>query len=370
MKKRILYIVPHRFNRSPGQRFRCEHFIPWLEQNKFEITYANLLTAWDDRHFYKARNYILKFFIVVKSYFRRASHIRKIRQYDAAFIYREAFMLGTTRFEKKIHRKGVPIIFDFDDAIWLNDVSDANKELKWLKRPEKTGEICQLASLIIAGNNYLADYAKKHNANVAVIPTTIDTSYHKKQTKKSAAGQVRIGWTGSSTTLKHFRLLIPVLEKLKEKYADKLTIRVIADAQIMHEGMEIENIPWTAQDEIERLEEIDIGIMPLPDDNWAKGKCGFKGLQYMSMGIPAVMSPVGVNNEIIIHEKNGFLASTEKEWINILSNLIENPELREKIGETGRKTIEERYSIEANKTTYLQLFHSVVDKKEQTPLKQ
>lgn len=360
MKKHILYIVPHRFNRSPGQRFRCEHFIPHLKANGFEIEYANLLNAWDDRNFYKRRNYFLKFFIVLKTYFRRARQLAKVQQYDAVFIYREAFMLGTTRFERKIKHKGVPIIFDFDDAIWLNDVSDANKELKWLKRPEKTGEICKLASLVIVGNNYLADYARQFNQNVAVVPTTIDTSYHKPLTGQKPGDLIRIGWTGSSTTLKHFRLLVPVLEKLQKAFGGQLKIRVIADAGIEDERIEVENVPWTAGDEIQRLSEIDIGVMPLPDDPWAKGKCGFKGLQYMSMGIPAVMSPVGVNTEIIEHEVNGFLAETNTEWETILRKLIVDADLRMQIGDKGRQTINERYSIEANKDLYLELFYQMV----------
>lgn len=363
MKKRILYIVPHRLDRSPGQRFRCEHFIPWLKENDFEINYANLLSAWDDKFFYKKGYYMLKLFIVIKTFFKRANHVRKAKQHDAVFIYREAFMLGTTRFERKIHKKGIPIIFDFDDAIWLNDVSDANKNLSWLKKPEKTAEICKLSSLVITGNKYLADYAKKFNNNVTVIPTTIDTNYHKTAGNITNNKSICIGWTGSRTTVKHFRLLIPVLTKLKNQYGDKLKIRLISDNGLGESPMEIEQVPWTASDEIERLDEIDIGIMPLPNDDWSKGKCGFKGLQYMSMGKPSVMSPVGVNNEIISHEKNGFLANTDAEWEYILIRLIEDRNLRSKIGQAGRKTIEDRYSITSNKDKYLHLFNSVVQEK-------
>jgi glycosyltransferase involved in cell wall biosynthesis len=360
LKKRILYIVPHRFNRSPGQRFRCEHFIPWLKENGYEITYANLLSAWDDSHFYKKGNYLLKLFIVLKTYIKRANHIRKVKQYNAVFIYREAFMLGTIRFEKKIKKKKVPIIYDFDDAIWLNDVSEANKELRWLKRPEKTNDICQLATLVITGNNYLADHARKFNKNVEVIPTTIDTSYHASKGSKKTGETITIGWTGSSTTVKHFSILLPVLTKLKEKYNKSINIRLISDSGLKESPIEIENIPWTAEDEIERLEEIDIGIMPLPNDEWSKGKCGFKGLQYMALGKPSVMSPVGVNNEIIEHGVNGFLAKTDKDWEQILIQLIDDKNLRERIGEAGRKTIEERYSIQANKSKYLSLFEATV----------
>ncbi|MFO7864209.1 MAG: glycosyltransferase family 4 protein [Salinivirgaceae bacterium] len=358
--KKILYIVPHRFNRSPGQRFRCEHFIPWLRQHNFHITYANLLTEWDDRHFYKPGNYLIKAFILMKSYLRRVGQLRNVAKYDAVFIYREAFMLGTIRFEKRIRRKGVPIIYDFDDAIWLNDVSAANKELKWLKRPSKTGDICSLSSLVIVGNEYLATYARQYADNVAVVPTTIDTNYHLPANASKTSGNVRIGWTGSSTTLKHFRLLLPLLKRLKSEYGEKLRVRLIADEPIIDNELEIENVRWSAEDEIQQLDEIDIGIMPLPDDEWARGKCGFKGLQYMSMGIPAVMSPVGVNKEIIRHGENGFLAESDAQWEQILKTLIDDAQLRQKLGQVGRQTIIDKYSILANRERYLQLFRNVM----------
>ena len=363
MTKRILYIVPHRKNRSPGQRFRCEHFIPYVETHDYKITYANLLSAWDDSHFYRKNNYLVKTFILIKTFVQRFFQLQKVKKYDAVLIYREAFMLGTTYFERLIARKKVPIIFDFDDAIWLNDVSDANAKLKWLKRPGKTADICQLANLVIAGNQYLANYATQHNNNVKIVPTTLDTDYHKSRSETKADNLVRIGWTGSSTTLKHFRLLIPVLIKLQQKYKKRLAIRVIADEPVVHKQLHIENVQWSPSDEIQRLDEVDIGIMPLPDDQWSKGKCGFKGLQYMSMGIPAVMSPVGVNKEIIDDGHNGFLAANNKAWEDKLTRLIESAELRKKIGQAGRNTVLESYSNNAWKDQYLEYFDEVIASK-------
>lgn len=356
MKKKILYIVPHRLNRSPGQRFRCEHFIPWLEQNGFETTYANLLTEWDDKHFYAPRNYLIKLFIVLKSFIRRWMHIRSVKKYNLVFIYREAFMLGTLFFEKSIKRKRIPIIFDFDDAIWLNDVSDGNKELKWLKRPSKTNDICQMASLVITGNQYLANHASQFNDKVVIVPTTIDTRYHKPSGRKKIKETVCIGWTGTSTTLKHYRTLIPVLVRLKEKFGERITFRVISDVSLTCSSLMVENIKWNNIAEIEQLEQIDIGIMPLPNDKWAKGKCGFKGLQYMALGIPAVLSPVGVNTEIVTDGVTGFLAGCDVEWFEKLSQLIEDGELRKKLGEAGRIVVENRFSVFANRERYLELF--------------
>ncbi len=362
-KKRILYLVPHRAGRSPGQRFRCEHFIPSLIESGFEINYSNILSAWDDKHFYSHRNYLIKLFIVAKSFIKRIKDIVIVKRYDAVFIYREAYMLGTVFFERIIKRLGVPIIFDFDDSIWLNDTSQGNKELKWMKRPSKTADICKLATAVIVGNSYLADYAKQYNKNVTIIPTTIDTDYHKPQQASINIKEtpVNIGWTGTRTTLKHLTTIRPVLIKLKEKYGNKIQICVIADIAPTLKDIDINFVKWSFEKEIEQLSQFDIGVMPLPDNQWTRGKCGFKGLQYMALEIPSVMSPVGVNNDIIVNGDNGFLPTTKQDWIEILSMLIENRELRTKIGKAGRETVIEKFSVKNNIEPYMNVINGVIN---------
>jgi glycosyltransferase involved in cell wall biosynthesis len=168
-----------------------------------------------------------------------------------------------------------------------------------------------------------------------------------------------IGWSGSITTIKHFDFAVPVLEKLKEKYGNRIRIKVIGDGNYQNEKLEVKGLPWIKQDELKELSDIDIGIMPLPDDEWSKGKCGLKGLQYMALGIATVMSPVGVNTEIIQDGENGMLASEVDEWVEKLSRLIEDPELRRKCAENGRKTVVEKYSVHALKSEYLRLFNEL-----------
>ncbi len=353
--KRILYIVPHRPNRSPGQRFRCEHFIPILQKNGYEITYSNILSAWDDRYFYKKGKYVAKAFIFCKSFVHRCFDVLRASRYDAIFIYREAFMVGTTIFEKGLAKSKTPIIFDFDDSIWIQDISDGNQNLAWMKNASKTDVIIQLSKMVIVGNQYLANHAKLFSNNVQIIPTTIDTNYHKPQTKETHQ-TICIGWTGSETTIRHFKLIIPVLKQLKEKYGDKVHFIQISNVLYDVPEIELESVLWNAETEVSDLQRIDIGIMPLPDDEWAKGKCGFKGLQYMAMEIPTIMSPVGVNTEIIEDGVNGFFATSEQEWFSVLCRLIDDAQLRNEIGKKGRQTVVERYSIDSQKEKYLSLF--------------
>ncbi|MFH2094778.1 MAG: glycosyltransferase family 4 protein, partial [Bacteroidota bacterium] len=284
-------------------------------------------------------------------------------RYDLIFIQREALFIGTSVFEYFMGRSKVPVIFDFDDSIWIRDVSQGNRKLGWLKRPSKTAKIIRYADMVFAGNSYLANYASGNNKNVIVIPTTIDTSYHNNIRKSEKTGsRVCIGWTGTETTIKHYETILPVLIKLKEKYEDRIYMKVIADIPFSGNGLEIQSEIWKLETEIESLREFDIGIMPLPDDQWSKGKCGLKGLQYMALEIPVVLSGVGINAEIICDGKNGFLANTGDEWIEKLSLLIESAGLRKTLGREGRKTVIEKYSVESQKEKYLFCFRQLTDK--------
>lgn len=266
-------------------------------------------------------------------------------------------MLGTVFFERLLSKSGAKLIVDFDDAIWLHQVSSSspNQNLNFLKRPSKTSEIIKLADTVVAGNSYLANYALQFNTKVEVIPTTIDTDLYTPH-RKFLTSKINIGWSGSKTTVDHFKEAIPALERVKQKYGDKIEFTVIGDGSYRYENLGIIGKSWSLDKEVSDLQEFDIGIMPLPDDEWSKGKCGLKGLQYMALEIPTIMSPVGVNTEIIQHKINGFLASTSDEWVDCLGILIENPELRQQIGIMGRKKVVEYYSVFANSERFLSLF--------------
>lgn len=355
---RLLFIAAHRLNRSPSQRFRFEQFLPFLEANGWEWELSALLDEADDKAFYRSGNFLDKLHIVRKSFARRKQDVRRSREFDAIFIQREAFMTGTTQFEKGFRKAGCRIIFDFDDAIWLPNVSEGNRRFNWLKRPSKTAEIIRYADQVIAGNNFLADYARRYHQNVTIIPTTIDTRYHARTRPVRKEGPLCIGWTGSHTTIKHFEQAVPVLKELKTRFGDRVTFKVIGDPAYQCPELGIVGWPWKPDTEISDLEDLDIGIMPLPDDDWSKGKCGLKGLQYMALEIPPVMSAVGVNTEIVQNGVNGFLPGNEREWIDQLSALIQDSGLRIAVGKRARDTVEKRYSLESQKFTFLQVLNN------------
>lgn len=358
---KILVVTNHRRNRSPGQRFRIEQYIQYLVDSDCHVDFSFYLSEKDDLYFYKRGKYFRKLIILLKSVFHRLADLRKARNYDIVFVYREAIMLGSVFFEKRLAKRA-KLVFDFDDSIWLNDVSEGNAKLRWLKKPSKIKKTLGYADMIFAGNEYLAEYARKYNSNVKVVPTTIDTIYHSRKLRKNESEKpVCIGWTGTSTTLKHFEIAVPILEKIKEKYGDSVCFRVIANQEYENNDLKVKTLQWNLETEITDLERFDIGIMPLPDDEWSNGKCGFKGLQYMALEIPTIMSAVGVNKEIIEDGENGFLAQNEDEWFEKLSTLIESEELRQKIGKAGRTRVEESYSFNTWKEYYLKYFNELTN---------
>ena len=358
---RVLFIASHRFGRSPSQRFRFEQYFSYLQSNGFDCKLSCLISAEDDKLFYASGNLFRKAFIIWKSFWKRFRELSTLSGYDLIFVQREAFMLGSVFFERSIKKSGAKMIFDFDDSIWLMDTSEANKKFEWLKNPAKTSKNIAFADLVFAGNPYLASYAKKFNKNVVVVPTTIDTEiYIPKPRVVNEYAPVVLGWIGSITTIKHFEYALGFLKSIKSKYGNRVIFKVVGDPSYRNEELGIVGEEWLQDKEVELLNQFDIGIMPLPDDEWAKGKCACKGLQYMALEIPAVMSPVGVNTQIIRHGENGFLANSDEEWIEILSRLIESAELRKKIGIEARKTVETEYSVLSQREYYLRYFRQVL----------
>lgn len=359
--RKILFCTLHRPGRSPSQRFRFEQYLGFLGANGFECEHLFMLDAKADKAFYQPGSYGKKAGILLRSVARlwKASSGKR---FDIVFIQREAFMLGTSFFEKRFG-KNAKLVFDFDDSIWMQNVSEGNRRLAFLKNAEKTADIIRLSDLVLAGNGYLADYAWKLTENVVIVPTTIDTDEYVRKTTVQRTGQVCIGWSGSKTTIQHFNFALDALTIIRKKYGDAVTIRLIGDENYTNAALGIQGLPWNKATEIDDLSVIDIGIMPLPDDEWSKGKCGLKGLQYMALEIVTIMSPVGVNSEIISDGENGMLASETAEWVEKLSLLIENEELRLRLGKAGRQTVIEKYSVTAWRGRYVRLLGELIDNK-------
>ena len=358
-KRKVLYLAMHRQDRSPSQRFRFEQYLAFLKLNGYDYDFSFLLSPEDDKIFYSPGNTFKKGIIFLKCFLKRLKDVLRANEYDIIFIQREAFMTGTVFFEKQFARSKAKVIFDFDDSIWMQNVSDANKRFSFLKDATKTSKIIALSDMIFAGNQYLSDYAKPFNNNIRIVPTTIDTVEYERMVLPKEE-KICIGWSGSITTIQHFKFAVPALIKIKKKYGERIKIKVIGDANYKNDELDVVSMNWNKQDELKELSSFDIGIMPLPDDEWAKGKCGLKGLQYMALAIPTIMSPVGVNSEIIQSGVNGFLATTDDDFVNAISKLVDDEILRKQVCAAGRKTVVEKFSVLAWEKKYLDYFNDVL----------
>ena len=355
MSKRILFLAPYPHKEAPSQRFRFEQYFDFLNESGYEYELHSFLNQKTWKLLYNKGSFFAKTLGILGSFWRRFLLLFKIRQFDYIFIHREASMIGPPVFEwiiaKVLRRK---YIYDYDDAIWLPNYSQQNARFQKLKAYGKVHKIIKWADVVTTGNSFLQDYGRKFNNNVILIPTTIDLVNCHNQSTSQTNEQVNIGWTGTHTTMSYLHQLIPVFQELEKKYSFTFTVISNHEPDFQLESMRF--IKWNKQTEIADLASINIGVMPLSENKWSQGKCGFKALQYMALNIPSIVSPVGVNSEIIKDGENGYLCSTLEEWKKTIILLIENKQLREQIGKEGYKTVHNKYSVEANRNNYLKLF--------------
>lgn len=354
----ILFIQPYPVE-GPSCRYRVEQYIAYFESRGIRCRVRPFVSSKFYRIIYKKGFYIKKALYFIEGTIKRFFDIFTAVNSDIVFIHLEAYPLGPPLFERIISMAGKKIIYDFDDAIYMKFASDANSFIRYLRCPFKIKKIIKMSKRVITCNAYLADYAKKYNKNVFVIHTSVDT---RKFTPRIKAGsnEITIGWIGSHSTAKYLEDLKDVFSILGEKY--KFNLKIIGAGrpyQIGPAGIKVINLEWKLEDEIGEFQSLDIGVYPLPEDEWVLGKTGFKTIQYMSVGVPCVVSNVGANKDIVNHGINGYLAGTQEEWIEKLSMLIQNPELRERIGREGRRTAEERFSLERNLPKYLEIIESL-----------
>ncbi|MEZ5034140.1 MAG: glycosyltransferase family 4 protein [Chitinophagaceae bacterium] len=354
---KILFLVLYPVGYAPSQRFRVELFLPYINKEGYEYSVNSFYDERTWRSLYNGGNLIQKFWGVCKGYMKRwITVLFSLRKCDFVFIPRGAAPIGPPVFEwmiAKVFRK--KIIYDFDDAIWIPNTGKENKLASWFKASWKVKYICRWAYKVVGGNDYLCAYARKYNRQVVKIPTCVDMDNQHNRLKNQQTDKIVIGWTGSHSTLIFTEQIIPVLNELYKTHLFEFI--VIANKEPGYKLPYLKFIPWNSTTEIEDLLKISIGVMPLINDPWCEGKCGFKIIQYLSLGIPAVASPIGVNTKIIDDGENGFLCQTKEEWVKALTILITNESLRIQMGKNGREEIVKMYSVQSQLPHYLKLFN-------------
>jgi glycosyltransferase involved in cell wall biosynthesis len=339
---RVLCITPYP-HLSADTRYRIEQFLPGLRQAEIHAVVRPFMS---ERLFsiYAERGHALaKIRETAAAMARRLWDVLSARDYDVIFLHKEAFMFGPPWLEKALRARAGGLIFDMDDAFWSHP-PQLRQIGRILRDPRKIERIIACSDHVLAGNTLLAEYARQFNPQVTVFPTVIDTARYR-PVDRSKESTITLGWVGRWSSAFYLNSLVDVFRALCDRYPH-FQVKLIGAGDVRWPGVRLVSQPWRLETEIEDLQSLTIGMMPLDDDEYARYKCGFKLLQYMGVGVPGVASPVGVNTEIIQHGVNGFLASTPSEWFTCLSQLIEDPGLRATTGGLGRTTVETRYSLE------------------------
>jgi len=351
---KVLFITPYP-KEGPSSRYRVEQFIPYLQEKGCACRVRPFISSTCYKVIYKKGHYFRKIYCLLFGTLRRIVDFILSLKSDIVFIHLEAYPFGPPIFEWLLSIFRKKIIYDLDDAIYMKKT---NLLFKILKCSWKIREIIRVSKCVITCNDFLAEYAVKTNKNIYVVHTPIDTDRFA-PAKRNDRQELTLGWIGSHSTVAYLKLLNNVLETLSKKYKFILKVIGAGDESISIPGVKIVNINWSLEGEVAELQSFDIGLYPLPEDEWVLGKTGFKTIQYMSVGIPAVASDVGANQMIIADGKNGFRVSTDEEWIDRIGKLIEDRELRRRIGLSGRQTVTEKYSLKISARQIFEIIQTI-----------
>lgn len=337
-----LLMLPRYDRLGASSRLRMLQYVPQLQAQGFEVDVAPLLDDGYVSDLYAGRVSVAK---VARAYLRRLRQIFTARHYDVVWVEKELWPWLPAPLELMGLPASTPVVADYDDAVFHRYDQHRSGIVRHLLG-RKIDAVMRRADRVTAGNEYLAAHARTAGSpNVDWLPTVVDLECYPVHTQKSDTQEVVIGWIGSPATADYLQMLVPVLLELG--YHHRIRCLAIGARPDQVQGTPFEAVEWHEVQEVALLGELDIGVMPLPDAPWERGKCGYKLIQYMACGLPVVASPVGVNDVIVTAGENGFLASNAEEWIDALQQLIADPELRNRMGRAGRRKVEDVYSLQA-----------------------
>jgi glycosyltransferase involved in cell wall biosynthesis len=355
MKLLVLAPTP---SSAASTRFRLEQFFPALRTVGIEPILRPFLDEDGFAVLYRRGAPWPKLRAAARAIVGRAADVVRASGAAAVLVHREAALVGPPLIEWLLTRVARrPVIFDLDDAVWVPYVSPTyGAQLsRLLKAPGKTHFTLAAAARVIAGNGYIADYARRYNARTEIIPTVVDTEQFRPATREHDVPV--LGWIGTHSSLQYLRALVPALRRLHARR--RFVLRVIG-GMLDAPGLPVENVPWTLAREVADFQSLDIGLYPLVEDSWSVGKSGFKAVQYMACAVPVVASPVGATMAIIRHGETGYLAASDDEWVARLEELIDSPPLRRRVGEAGRGEAVARWSLSTHAPRFVDIVRDAI----------
>jgi len=348
---------------AASSRLRCYQFMDYLKKHDVFVTVSPLLNNLYLKKLYSGQNKPL--LLVLHAYIKRLLILFKSKKFDMLWIHIELFPQCPGVFEWMLKCCGVPYVVDYDDAIFHDyDRSSSFFVRTFLKH--KIDRVMYNAAWVVAGNSYIAKRATAAAAKqVLVLPTVIDLNRYCPPPGDDTPSKSMfvIGWIGTPNTVRYLNAIQPFLEKIQQVVPIKIKAIGVSLHDITFTSVPIECVPWSENTEVNELYTIDVGIMPLPDRFWEQGKCGYKLIQYMACSKPVIASPIGVNQEIVDHGINGFLASSDSEWVESITTLYRDPILADSMGKKGRARVESTYSLQGAAPVLLDLFRQVVSQK-------
>jgi glycosyltransferase involved in cell wall biosynthesis len=360
---RLLFLTPSP-TQSASERYRVFQFLPSLERAGYACTVLPFATQRLHRAIQEER-LVPKVLLTPVCYLRRMLHLFAVSRYDVVVVHRGIFPFPWPALERMVIPNHTKVIFDFDDAIHIGHQSIGTTRYPWIykfKYGPSVNEMLRHSAHIVAGNRILADHALKFNPRVSIVPTVVDLDqYTRRPPSRKATEMLTIGWVGSRSTSPYLLAIEPALRRLSEAHPGRIRFRLYGHPERKLNLPNFESLPFSLPSEIEDLQTIDIGIMPMPDNEWTRGKCAFKAIQYMAAGIPTVVSPVGMATDLVQHSVNGFCARTPEEWFEALDRLVSDVQIRRRFSEEGRKTIESHYSLQRWGPELVKLIDSVLE---------
>jgi len=364
MGKKILVICPFPQQVAAGQRLKYEQYFNHWRSLGYEITVSSYMdmAMWDV--VYSKGHYLGKIRGVIFGFFRRAFDLFRIPNYDLVYIFMWVTPFGTNIFERAVRFLAKKLIYDIEDNVMLGqklaEQHNPNPLINFLKGANKAKYLIRTADHVITSSPFLNDDSLKINQNGACtyISASINTDRFLPVNSYNNDKPLVIGWTGTFSSVIYLDLLRGVFQRLSQSH--KFKLKVIGNFDYELEGVDLEVVQWTKEREVEDLQSIDIGVYPLPLENWVFGKSGLKAIQYMAFALPIVASPIGNTLNIIRDRENGLLAKSDEDWIRALAELIEKPALRKRLGEAARKDCVAKYSIHAIANQYKGILESLL----------
>ncbi len=354
--KRILILSPYPEGFAASQRLKYEQYFKNWKESNYELTISNFFNIPTWKILYKEGNYFKKLLGTSLGYLKRLRDIFRIYKFDIIYIHLWATPIGLPIYELLLKIFGKKIIYDFDDALY--EKPDHFSLVNFIKGNFKAKYLIKNSHHLIISSPFLLSHCINKNkfSNATYIPCSLDTNrFYLREHQWSEP--INIGWTGTFSSKAYLDSIKEIFYELDKDY--RIKIILITNFDYSLDGLDYEVIEWQESSEVEDLHKIDIGIYPLIKSDWALGKGGLKALQYMAAGIPAIATDFGTVKDFLVNEKNGLLVDSNEEWVNAIKKIIEDSDLRNNIIINARNTVEEYYSVENNKSKYLNIFKNL-----------